>query len=163
MTGRTKLPNPRRKGEPITLDWIRSNCRVEVTAVPMTECWTWLGSIDVHGYGKTTRNGRSAFTHRVSFALSNMREPGPAIDHVCRNRACVNPDHLDDVTLLENIIRGDRKKLHGACPRCGSRNLAMRREPGKVTSMRCIPCLRAYKRAWDLSRAKLKQTGASLA
>ena len=69
------------------------------------ECWFWLGNVDEYGYGRV--GGRKRRAHRVWFEL--VRGPIPAgmdLDHLCRNRRCVRPDHLEIVTRQENIRRG---------------------------------------------------------
>ena len=109
MTGRTKLPNPRRNGEPITLDWIRSNCRVEVTAVPMTECWTWLGAkVSPAMVAFRFAGEAQSAIPRMAYAISSL---GPSPDgwsgsHVWEP-SCCNPDHLSAATSRENIHWGD--------------------------------------------------------
>lgn len=74
-----------------------------------TGCWNWQGSIDPDGYGKVTRllNGESfALAHRFYYTLFVGPIPDElALDHLCRNRRCVNPDHLEPVTWQENILR----------------------------------------------------------
>lgn len=76
-----------------------------------TPCWIWQYGLNPAGYGivsvknpKGTWTGRLA--HRVSFRLFRHREPGPMLDHLCRRRNCVNPDHLEEVTALQNFERG---------------------------------------------------------
>lgn len=68
-------------------------------------CWIWRGYINVEGYGKAANN---KMAHRVAYQLviGNIPE-GLEIDHLCRNRRCVNPAHLEPVTHTENVKRGD--------------------------------------------------------
>lgn len=80
-------------------------------------CWQWAGSIDKDGYG--TWNGRRA--HRRIYEKAGRAVPSDReLDHLCRNRGCVNPDHLAVVTHRVNTLRGDTLPARNAakthCP-----------------------------------------------
>lgn len=73
----------------------------------MTDCINWHKSIKDTGYGQTFFRGKVMRAHRVAWIKANGEIPdGMVIDHMCRNRACVNVEHLRVVTQYENLMAG---------------------------------------------------------
>jgi hypothetical protein len=69
-------------------------------------CWEWTGAKYPHGYGRLSIFKRTLYPHRVSYEIHKGAIPaGLHIDHLCRNRGCCNPAHLEAVTCAENIKR----------------------------------------------------------
>lgn len=73
-----------------------------------TGCWNWTASIDKGGYGRFRIAGEWGFAHRYA----NQTPENMHTDHLCRNRCCVNPDHLETVTNIENVNRGLTGKIN---------------------------------------------------
>lgn len=81
------------------------------------DCWEWTGSTGRSGYGAIKPGGRAApvvLVHRVVYEM--FVEPVPpemTLDHLCMNRRCSNPDHLEVVSFSENSRRGALHRWHG--------------------------------------------------
>jgi len=81
-----------------------------VSPEPNTGCWLWLSGHDADGYAQFFEGRGPGFEQRAHrFAYKHFVGPIPdglVLDHLCRNRGCVNPKHLEPVTNRENILRG---------------------------------------------------------
>lgn len=88
----------------VELERFRAKLRVEGSG-----CITWTGPISPRGYGYFSFRRTPVRAHRFSYALSSGPIPnGLVLDHLCGNRDCVNPLHLEPVTPRENVLRSAR-------------------------------------------------------
>lgn len=81
-------------------------------------CWHWHGEVTRNGYGRVKWGGKRYLTYRLIYEMIKGPVPeGLQLDHLCRNRLCVNPEHLEPVTISENIRRGEMGfgRLSGLC------------------------------------------------
>lgn len=79
----------------------------DVMPIPNSGCWVWMRSLNPKGYPQMSFGGRVRVLHRLVY--QTLRGPIPVglqLDHKCRVRSCVNPDHLEPVTGKENVARG---------------------------------------------------------
>lgn len=78
-------------------------------------CWNWKASKTPNGYGKFVYQGSCVRAHRVAYEMLVGPIPdGLQIDHLCRNRGCVNPKHMEPVTNRENCLRGESQAARNA-------------------------------------------------
>jgi hypothetical protein len=120
-------------------------------------CWEWTGHTNPSGYGHVGVRGATQLTHRVSYELLAGPIPdGLQIDHLCRNKPCCNPVHLEPVTAHENNMRrpGVRKShcKHGH-PMTEENTLVKRR--GGVTMWNCRECERQAQRRRRAEKARI--------
>ena len=73
-------------------------------------CWLWTSTLNWDGYGQIRMQGKMRIAHRLSYeTLVGPIPGGLELDHLCKVRNCVRPDHLEPVTHAENVARGDLK------------------------------------------------------
>lgn len=88
------------------------NKRPEYVVESETGCWVWQRGRNQAGYGVHSSHSVQAMAHRVYYVRAKGEIPaGTELDHLCRNRLCVNPDHLDPVSRAVNVQRGNSAKL----------------------------------------------------
>jgi len=91
--------------------WTRSRTDREVLALHLAvvgDCWEWTGVRQRNGYGRCRRGDRDVLVHRLAYQVAVGPIPeGLQVDHLCRNRACIRPDHLEAVSLKVNCHRSD--------------------------------------------------------
>lgn len=81
-------------------EWLKSKMK------PSGDCLLYSGYVNNTGYCKIKFQGRMQYAHRVSYIIFNGDIPeNMQIDHLCRSRSCINPEHLEIVTAQENIKR----------------------------------------------------------
>jgi len=132
------------------LDRIASKVLVSPSA-----CWLWTDKLTDDGYGRLRVGKRRPMAHRAVYeALVEPIPAGLTIDHLCRVRHCVNPDHLEPVTLLENLLRGTNiTTLNRAKTRCKHGHRFSPSNTRVVNGHRvCITCARRNNREYARRR-----------
>lgn len=91
---------------PTKEEWLAA-AGVWYACIPEAGCWMWMRAVGRDGYGKIKVSKRQMGAHRASYELFKGAIPdGMDLDHLCRNRTCVNPDHLEAVSERVNVVRG---------------------------------------------------------
>lgn len=120
------------------------------------DCWEWTGARNPKGYGSVTNGkGGSMLAHRRAYEEVVGEIPdGLTIDHTCENTSCVNPAHLEPVTLAENIRRRYAGMTHcNQGHELSGSNLRLSMKKDGSERRVCVTCQRDYVRAYR-ARAK---------
>lgn len=112
------------------------------TIDPISGCWVWTGPVNNNGYGKAV----GTYVHRLSYAVAKGAiPPNTEIDHLCRNRRCFNPAHLEAVPHVENMRRSPNTGTKTHC-RHGHEYEAHGFWKSKDGRKRCKECRRLHER-----------------
>lgn len=119
-------------------------------AEDVSGCWLWTGALNSRGYGCYGVDGVSQLAHRVIYSTLAADIPdGLTIDHLCRRKCCVNPAHLEPVTVRENVARAWAQNRPTHCPRgheyTPANSRLVRRANGGVNRM-CRECENSVRR-----------------
>lgn len=95
-------------GGPLTRSLSTLATRIQSrTRIMPSGCVEWFGPRSIGGYGTINLDNSPRYVHRLTYQMwRGMVPSGMQLDHLCRNRACCNPEHLEPVTASENIRRG---------------------------------------------------------
>lgn len=120
-------------------------------------CWTWHSHDKRSMYGFVKYRGKSLSAHRLIYSFFHPLTEGMTLDHLCRNRTCVNPAHLEEVTLKENVLRGEgfyaRNKRKQRCPQ-GHLLVKENCVPSFKDGRKCLTCLRERQRLYMQRKRK---------
>lgn len=129
--------------------------RVMARSVQNGECLRWVGHTN-QGYGVVRISNRSVRAHRLAWYAKNGDTPMD-LDHLCRNRWCVNPEHLEPVTNRENVLRGEGRTAQNAKKtHCDKGHPLVHRNGVQSAWRHCLVC----KRAWERTRVRNRSLAA---
>lgn len=133
---------------------------------PTSSCTMWTGAVQSRGYGSTTNGkGGSMLAHRKAWeAVNGPIPPGLTIDHLCRVRLCVNPEHMEVVTTAENTRRANAAKTHckQGHPLSGDNLATTVKADGRERRV-CIECRRAaVRRAYYAAKERGEDPNAAM-
>lgn len=129
--------------------WIMRRLSVEdrimsrVYMKPDCSCWFWRGIHDRDGYAKMTHRNRPIAVYRLAYETFKAPIPdGMEMDHICRERGCVNPSHVEPVTSRENTLRSPiaPAAINARMEKCPNGHEFSVVKFGKRTQRRCLIC-----------------------
>ncbi len=136
-----------------SIDELPERIRKKIHVNGESGCWEWTGYIKPTGYGVVSFKRRMTASHRVVYTLL-VGEIGHGLhcDHLCRNRSCCNPAHIEIVTPIENWRRSNDPSSVWArssnCPKCGGLLIF------RYAQRTCVPCRNKKKSERNRERYK---------
>lgn len=138
-----------------------------VELIPFHECWEWRGALDKDGYGYFWEKNKTSRAHKFAITLKEPRIPGMVIDHICRNRACVNPAHLRQVTSRHNVLFNSsglaaKNKMKTCCHRghpFNAQNTGIDKLGNRYCKKCC--CLNSMRHYWKKRDARNKNSASA--
>jgi len=124
------------------------------------DCWIWTGRKAPDGYGRFRHRGHAYAAHRICYNVFHEIPHALVLDHLCRNKGCVNPAHLEPVTHRENLLRSVRLKT---CCKHGHEYTPenTRLHGPYLTKRACRTCARNSYHKQKLKRNGLTETNAT--
>ncbi len=138
--------------------WSKVDLQGPLASPYLGPCWSWTASISYDGYGHYSQAGRIWYAHRWAWTMMRGEIPvGLGLDHLCRQKHCVNPAHLEPVTQRENVLRGN-----GLAAQCARRTHCPRGHPYDEINTYyrpnggrfCRTCKRAGNRAYKARKKR---------
>lgn len=157
------------KKEDVALAIAKRFIRENKTYNKKTNCWNWNFAPNGKGYSQILILRKMVRVHRVSYVLfkGELKE-GYVIDHLCRNRRCMNPDHLEQVKQRENLERGvgtmikvNREKTHCKNGHEYTKENTIIQDHGNYIGRSCRKCSREYYHLKKLNGQKHKRNRAN--
>lgn len=135
---------------------------------PTNGCWIWQSAITNVGYGTVEISHKQTSAHKWVFAICRGYWPPSTktLDHLCRNRRCVNPNHLEVVTFRTNVLRGEgvaaynSRKTH--CKnghKFTPENTYYRQRPGRNIERACRACMVRASREYRNKKERIAISG----
>jgi len=120
---------------------LRERIEFRTILIPFMDCWLWDGHHDKDGYASICVGKRTRHAHRVTYEeyIGPIPE-GKQLDHLCRNRGCINPRHQEPVTNVENQRRSPITMMGKTVCKRGHSNWRL---VGSKKLRRCVICEKA--------------------